>query len=167
MLRESECIVCYSDILYHPDHIDALIHAPGDLSITYDELWRNLWEARFEHPLLDAETFSCKRGKLLGIGHRAEKLEDIQGQYMGLTLIRPDGWQKLEKSISQMRFDEINSLDMTSLFNRVISHDLEINTVPVKGRWCEVDSAADLNLYNNKLKSEEHWSHDWRWEYTI
>ena len=56
-LQADSCIVSYADIVYHPDHVRALAQAPGDLAITYDRLWQELWADRFHDPLRDAETF--------------------------------------------------------------------------------------------------------------
>lgn len=162
LLRETDCILCYGDILFHPGHVGALYSTPADIAITYDRHWRALWEARFEQPLQDAETFVSKSGHLLEIGGRAERLEHIRGQYMGLTLIRPPAWARIEGELSRMSPQEIDRLDMTALFRRLLSTGAEIRAVPVEGRWCEVDSPADIDLYRSKLATIE-WDHDWRW----
>ena len=50
-------LVSYSDIVYDPAHVSRLLAAPGDVAITYDAKWAELWSRRFDDPLSDAETF--------------------------------------------------------------------------------------------------------------
>ena len=61
ILEKETCIISYSDIVYHPNILKNLIAAKGNISITYDVLWKNLWKKRFKNPLDDAETFIIKK----------------------------------------------------------------------------------------------------------
>ena len=84
-LERDDCIVSYSDIVYHPEILQRLILHPGEVVISYDRQWLPLWSERFENPLMDAETFRLRQnGALESIGDRAQAVSDIQGQYMGL-----------------------------------------------------------------------------------
>lgn len=162
-LREDTCLVSYADIVYHPDHIKALVEASGDVVISYDQLWRPLWELRFSDPLADAETFVVdSAGIVLEIGQRATSLEQIQGQYMGLLKFTPRGWKQVEAVLNDMDQATLDGLDMTSLLQRLIKSGVKIHTAKIKGKWCEADSENDLNIYSKKIESE--WTHDWRWE---
>ena len=48
----------------------------------------------------------------------------------------------------------------------LISNKVDIYTVPVDGKWCEIDSESDLRTYNEKLEealqNNIKWKHDWR-----
>ena len=55
---------------------------------------------------------------------------------------------------------------MTSLLQLLLKDGVEIDTTPVNGRWCEVDSETDLRLYEHKLE-HPNWTHDWRWETAV
>ena len=48
--------------------IDQLTKSKGDIVITYDPNWLNLWKMRFEDPLMDAENFRIKNNILEDIG---------------------------------------------------------------------------------------------------
>lgn len=164
LLRAGPCLMSYSDIAYHPDHVRALAACPGDIAITYDDLWHELWSARFEDPLSDAETFLQEDGLLKTIGGRTRALSDIQGQYMGLVLFRPAGWSLAEHKLSEMG-PAADKLDMTSLLRALLSERATIHAVPVSGRWCEADNQDDLALYESKIHDPgaSPWTHDWRW----
>lgn len=147
-LQRDVCIISYSDIVYPSQHIEELLQASGDIVITYDREWRKLWQTRFEDPLADAETFRIDpEGMLLEIGGKARTLEEIQGQYMGLLKFTPAGWNHAMEYASTLDPRERDRLDMTALLKGLIRSGVPVRTIPVDGRWYEVDSERDLQLY--------------------
>ena len=163
-LRADECIVSYGDIVYHPAAVEALAASQADVAITYDRLWKQLWSDRFEDPLSDAETFRrTSDGFLQEIGHRASSLSDVEGQYMGLLKFTTAGWGQIKRLLSSAAPSELDQLDMTTLLGGLLSAGIPIAAIPVDGRWCEVDSADDLDLYAERLSQVIPWRHDWRW----
>lgn len=148
-LKQFTCIVSYSDIFYSPATVSALLDCEAPLAISYDPHWRAIWQARFEDPLSDAETF-CLDGDnkyVINIGARAQSLDEIQGQYMGLIRIAPDGWAQVEAYLNQLSSSEIDRLDMTGLLSALIAQGRKIGAVPQVGGWGEIDSAEDLSVY--------------------
>lgn len=164
-LEQHDCLVSYSDIVYHPDILTQLAANPGDLVISHDRHWLPLWRDRFEDPLEDAETLRLDAaGRLAAIGSRAEHLEEIEGQYMGLLKITPNGWDSIRGLLEGLPEADRNRLDMTALLQRLLREGAEIHAIPIHGRWCEVDSGSDLEVYEQRLGQTGEWSHDWRWE---
>jgi choline kinase len=164
ILERHECVIAYSDILYHPDHVNNLIKGHEDIRITYDIDWNDLWQLRFTDPLVDAEPFLQENRRLCHIGGRATSIEDIQGQYMGLLFMRPSGWRRVCRVLNELTSAQLDSLDITALLSLLLERKAVIETIPVKGKWCEVDSSQDLKLYTHLLSQEDKtWSHDWRW----
>lgn len=164
-LEHDDCLVAYSDIVYHPEIITQLAQHSGDLVISHDLDWLQLWRERFDNPLDDAETFRCDaHGRLIAIGKRTDRLENIEGQYMGLIKITPGGWEQICRLLNSLPQQERNQLDMTALLQSLLTTGVNIDASPVHGRWCEVDCENDLKIYKECLKSTQDWSHDWRWE---
>lgn len=162
-LEAEPCLVSYSDIVYHPESVRALAEVEATLAITYDRLWRPLWEDRFADPLTDAEAFRLSpTGDLRAIGGNADSTEAIEGQYMGLLKFTPSGWSAVTDLRTQCTPAERDKMDMTSLLGRLLDGGVRIAAVPVAGRWCEVDNARDLHLYETRLQAAEAWAHDWR-----
>lgn len=152
-LRAEPCVVSYADIVYPADTVRRLVDTPGDLVITYDLDWLDLWSLRFDEPLEDAETFRVDgRGMLTEIGGRARTVDEIAGQYMGLLKFTPAGWAKVEAHLSGVSAADYDRLDMTALLRRLIQAGVTINTVAVRGRWYEVDSVRDLTLYQTVIE---------------
>lgn len=164
-LERDDAIVAYADIVYHADIVAALAAAAGDIVVAYDRLWRDLWCARFEAPLADAETFETQGGRLTEIGGRAAELDDIRGQFMGLMKFTPAGWRRTAAYLAGLVPAERDRLDSTALLSRLLAAGIEVRTVGVDGRWCEFDNQRDLDVCESMLGGEPgecRWAHDWR-----
>lgn len=165
ILRRETCLVLYSDIVYHPDILRAMLSVDGDICIAYDTLWESLWRLRFPDPLADAETFREEQGRLMEIGNRADSLTEIRGQYMGILRFSPRGWNAVSETLDRLDRQVRARLDMTTLLRRLLAQGQGIRCCPVAGRWCEVDSATDIAAYEAAIAAavkQAPWSHDWR-----
>lgn len=151
-LKSDTCIVSYSDIFYESEAVRHLLDCKALLAVTYDANWRQLWERRFENPLDDAETFRMNPdGSLAEIGNKPDSIESVEGQYMGLLRITPEGWKEISRIRNLLSAGECDRMHMTGTLQRVIQEDrVRIAAVPYRGDWGEVDSAADLDAYASK-----------------
>jgi choline kinase len=153
-LSDDEALVSYSDIIYSPETAKQVANADGDLVIAYHTGWRALWEARFDDPLSDAETFRAgDDGHLIEIGGKAESMDQIRGQYMGLITIRPAGWRAIREHVDALEPAVLDRLDMTSLLSQLVARGVKIQTVPISGLWYEVDTESDWRLYQSMLEA--------------
>jgi len=153
-LRSGPVLVGYGDIFYRSDLVRRLAAAPGPLVVTYDRNWRQLWTRRFADPLADAETFRLDAaGRLLEIGGKTTRIEDIQGQYMGLFKFTPPAWNVVEALLQSLDAAVLNRLDVTGLLGRLlVANEFPIVTLPTDGQWGEIDCPEDVQLYQDMLK---------------
>jgi choline kinase len=143
-------LVCYTDIVYTPAAVEALAASTADIAITQDPNWKILWGARFADPLGDAETFLISAdGRLQEIGGKTTRIEDIQGQYMGLLKFSPQGWKIIHEHLAAVPAEICDRLDMTGLIARLLAASIPVQTVATPCPWAEVDHTEDLNLYEN------------------
>ena len=156
-LRSAPVIVSYADIFYRGALVHGLIGAPGKLVISYDRTWRRLWTRRFSDPLSDAETFRLgTSGELLEIGRKTGRIEDIEGQYMGLIKVTPTAWSAIEALLATLDQPTRDRLDVTGLLRRLLaSKAISINTFGTDGQWGEIDSPADVDLYESMVRDHE------------
>lgn len=146
-LRDQPTIVSYGDIFYPSSAVAALRETDADIAITYDSEWRALWCDRFADPLSDAETFELDGNRVIEIGRRAESLDRIQGQFMGLLKFTPAGWLAVENYVASLSVDRADRLDMTSLLSALIDRGQHVEGVRVAGGWGEIDNPGDVALY--------------------
>lgn len=152
-LASDECIVSYADLFYTADPIKALISAPpSPIALTYDPDWRKLWEKRFGNPLDDAETFRLHsdRHTLAEIGQKPQRVEDVEGQYMGLLRFSPPGWQAVTALRASLPAAQRDRMHMTGTLQALIeSSSVNIQAIASRTRWGEVDTQEDLHIYNS------------------
>ena len=148
-LQDRACVVSYADLFYEPSAIRLLTATATPLAITYDPDWLELWSRRFANPLSDAETFRIDaKGVLQEIGGRAAHVNDIQGQYMGLLRIEPQGWREMQRMAQALQLHEQDALHMTGLLQKVISAgELPVRALAYYEEWGEIDSPSDLAAY--------------------
>jgi L-glutamine-phosphate cytidylyltransferase len=156
-LRSGPVIVSYADIFYRSELVRGLAAASGELVISYDRAWRRLWTRRFADPLADAETFRINAtGQLLEIGGRTTRIEDIEGQYMGLLKFTPPAWSAVEALLRTLDASIRDRLDVTGLLRRLLTaKELPIGTFGTDGQWGEIDNPDDVVLYQNMIRKGE------------
>jgi L-glutamine-phosphate cytidylyltransferase len=156
-LRSGPVIVSYSDIFYRSELVRGLAGTPGQLVVSYDRAWRHLWSLRFADPLADAETFRINAaGQLLEIGSKTTRIEDIQGQYIGLLKFTPPAWSAVELLLGTLEAPVRNSLDVTGLLRRLLAAKaLPIGTFGTEGQWGEIDNPQDVALYLDMIRNGE------------
>lgn len=148
-LKDSPCIVSYSDIFYGPTAVQSLITSEASLAVTYDPDWLALWTERFGDPLLDAETFRLTpAGTLAEIGNKPKSADEVQGQYMGLLRFTPQGWAEIVRLRAASTPQQRDNVHMTNTLQQVIEAGrVPIHALAYSGKWGEVDSSEDLALY--------------------
>lgn len=152
-LRTDTVIVSYADIFYRADVIKGLSNTPGPIAITYDRQWLSLWSRRFANPLSDAETFRVSpAGQLIEIGSKTTRIEDIEGQYMGLLKFTPPAWIIIESLLGSLEGPVRDRLDMTGLLRRLLAASaVPIATYATDGQWGEIDNPEDVQLYRQMI----------------
>lgn len=148
-LKNSECVISYSDIFYSSDGVKSLINSSENIAVTYDKDWLKIWEKRFHNPLLDAETFRTdKNGYLIEIGNKPDSIAEVEGQYMGLLRMSPEGWEEINRIRAELPADLVDQMHMTGTLQRVIQKGrVLVKAIQYNGEWGEVDSGEDLAAY--------------------
>jgi len=149
-LESDTCIVSYSDIVYSSNAVRTLMNAMGDIVITYDPNWEGLWSMRFPDPLSDAETFKLSGDLVTEIGNKANSIDEINGQFMGLIKITEKGWKSINKYLNFFEKKDVDMMDTTKLLQGLIGSGINIHAVPISDLWMEVDSEKDIKVYEKE-----------------
>ncbi len=167
-LSGTPVVVAYADLLYQPRLLTALVDNGGQIGTVVDLNWLDLWRIRFNDPLDDAETLRLSdRNTIIDIGRKPKRLEEIEGQYVGLTYFSPEGatqFAEAHRSIS--RWDNSKSprdCYFTDVLRALVSRDFAIEAVATDSGWLEFDSGDDLAVYQDLLDRNElgkYWSQD-------
>lgn len=148
---EGDVLICYGDIVYSREVLQAVLKSKADIAVAIDLDWESYWRARNENPLDDAETLKlAPDGRILEIGQKPNSLAEIEGQYMGLMKFSANGVQLLKKTFQDARTTGVilgkplEKAYMTDLLQAMIDLGYRLDAVSVHGGWVEVDTVGDL-----------------------
>ena len=83
-LMDREFVTTYSDILYGPEIVRALVDSRDDLALGVDTDWREHYRPRSMHPPHDAEKLIARDGRVVRV-HRAIPSEEATGEFIGVA----------------------------------------------------------------------------------
>lgn len=164
LLRGQSTLICYGDIAIKASTLKKIAGHPGDIVVTSNREWHSLWSARFDNPLIDAESFSQTNGVLTKIGSPPKSIDDIKGQFMGVIKFTPDGWAWFESLIPKDISKQL-ALDTTKILSLLVSRGIAIHVIEVDGGWIEIDNARDLDVCHSMIEMSTKnlpCIHDWR-----
>lgn len=148
-----DVIVSYSDIVYAPGILRALLRDDADLALTVDRRWRDLWRRRMEDPLADAESMKLDAtGHITELGAVPADEHDIQGQYMGLIRFGARAAERVVRFYhgldpdARYRGRTLDGMFMTTFLQLVIDRLMPVKAVLVDGGWVEIDTLSDLDV---------------------
>ena len=160
-------IISYGDIIFEKKVLQQLIECNENLAVVIDKNWKKLWKTRFNNPSEDAESLIIdENGYIQNIGQKTKNIDEIQGQYIGLTKFQNEGIRNIidfyekAKNLSFQGKNLLNSTVsfeqsyMTDLLQGLINNNCKIMSVPINGGWLEVDSINDYNLYKKKYEEK-------------
>jgi choline kinase len=150
-----DVLIAYGDIVYEPRLVDALRATRTGIGVVVDRQWRRLWDLRMEDPLADAETLRLDAdGYLVELGRKPERASDIEGQYVGLVLVRAgravafcDRYDALAPDGDYEGRDR-DHMFMTAYLQLLVDDGERIDALTVDGGWLEVDTIDDLRAYD-------------------
>lgn len=154
MTGDEDLVVAYGDIVYEPNVLTALLTCDAPVCVVIDSAWEAYWSMRMTDPLQDAETLKlADDGRIVELGRRPNSLAEIQGQYIGLIKFSGASLAGLLEAYDRMNraasYDgkSFDQMYMTSFLQHLIDSSWQVQSVPVKNGWLEVDTLADLELY--------------------
>ena len=161
---DTDFIICYGDIVVSPSIVATLLEAPFEFSVVSDRIWLEYWTQRFDEPLIDAESFSINAsGNLVCVGRRAQNVNEIQGQYIGLIKVTGAARIQFTKRLRQFCEDEetykiAKKAYMTDFLQTLIDEGVQIKPVFVNGGWIEIDNPNDINaaVDSGRLQNIDH-----------
>lgn len=159
MQEGEDLIISYGDIVYTPEVFKKLLATEGDVVVTADLDWYDLWKLRMENPLDDAETFKMSEGgKVRELGKKPNSREDAEAQYIGL--IKVAGHKVVEfiayyhalNKMAQYDGQDFYNIYMTSFIQSIIDSGWNVRASLINRGWLEVDSVEDLKVYEKQIK---------------
>ena len=155
-----QTIVSYGDIIFEKKVLDKLIQSKADFSVIVDKNWKRYWEIRFDNPLNDAESLKIDTDdNITSIGKKTQKIDEIEGQYIGLMKFQNTGLEKIKKFYEKIKSQSTNNSNpinpfvsfqqsfMTDFLQCLINDGCKLKAVEIENGWLELDTINDYNKY--------------------
>jgi len=169
---EGPVVLTYSDIVFTPAVVGALMDAPGDAALVIDRQFRDIYDGRTEHPLPEAEVADLDpAGNVHRVGKRSLPPDEAFGEFIGLMKLSAEGsrwmrdaWRALREEYRGreyqpfQRADRFRNAYLTDILQHLIDAGRPMVPVPIDGSWREIDTVQDLQRAEELLQSpEEEW----------
>ena len=151
-------LICYGDIIYSQKVLAKVLNTKHDITVASDEDWFAYWSERCDDPLDDAETFQKgEDGKVKSLGQKPESKDDVEGQFIGLIKLSPNGCEELHTVYHACKDDQecsenawgsgrpLANAYMTDIMNYFASMG-KLHYQPINRVWFEVDNRRDLAI---------------------
>lgn len=170
---EGPVLLTYSDIVFTPDVVRALIDTDGDICLTIDRDFADIYDGRTEHPLEEAEVAGLdEHGRVRRVGKRALPAERAYGEFIGLAKLTGRGtswftgaWAELDQLYAGrdhepfQRATAFRNAYLTDLLQHLIDAGHPLTPSPIRGSWREIDTVQDLQRADSLIGSA---AKDWK-----
>ena len=155
-------LLSYSDIFYNASVLAAVARSPAPIGVAVDRQWLPYWRRRFEDVVSNAETLRWGEAEaILDIGRKPERIEDIEGQYIGLLEFQGAGVGALREFMQDRMVrtsrdapPPLEVMYMTDVLRGLIDAGHQVKGVAINGGWLEIDTPSDLELARQLVRKE-------------
>lgn len=158
-----DVIVSYSDIIYEPRVVSALLNSQAEISVVIDCSWRNLFSLRSDDAASIAESCELRGENLVSVGQPLARNENPKGQYIGLMRFSASGLRALTDVYDELLQTKagqpwrnascFQNAYFTDLLQEMIDRGHDIKTVRVNGGWMEFDTQRDFHVACDLLET--------------
>jgi len=162
-----ETIITYGDIIFKKSVIQNLLNDKSEILIPSDLNWESYWRLRNEDPLLDAESFvKLDSKKVKSLGQKAIRIEDIQGQFIGVIKLSSNGIKDILREYDKCLISKeckmnawqsgrtLKNAFMTDLLNN-LAYKNKLSYIEINRGWFEIDTIKDYEIVCKKIRKNQ------------
>ncbi len=166
-IMDDDVIVSYGDVIFDENILKSIVDFEGLIGLGIDFDWKKNYEGRNESLMQEAtvaqfDNHSCirivdgrelKKSKNETISSLNNSKNIKTGEFVGLMKLSKIGSSKFIQLYNKLinshsgKFHESDSiLDayFTDMLQELIDNDVKIFSIPVEGKWCEIDTIEDV-----------------------
>lgn len=148
----------YSDIVYTPSVMKAVVESSHDIALVIDRRWHEAYEGRHDHPVAQAELAEVHGEKVLKVGKQVGP-DAAVGEFIGLAKFSARGAEIMREVFEDVRANTgdddpfhaatlFRKSYLTDLFLELIARGHDVGAVFIDGGWREIDTVQDLERVN-------------------
>jgi len=151
---KNDVLVLYSDIIFELKILKQILDSKGDISIAIDMTWEKMYEGRTEHPKSEAENVQLNKAKkIIKIKKNIKNENNDVGEFLGIVKFSPYGSELFVKQYEELIKTHVGTFQqapsvlkayLTDMIQELIDSKIDVEPVIISGKWCEIDTAQDL-----------------------
>ncbi|MGD9856709.1 MAG: NTP transferase domain-containing protein [Planctomycetaceae bacterium] len=163
-LMDEPFVCCYSDVLFTPAIVKAVLQCPEDIVLGVDTGWLARYEHRTEHPSDDAEKVTVANGAVTRV-HREIPEAEAYGEFIGLAKFSSAGAAALRQDYHRRRkqftgrpYREAKVFEkayLIHLLQDMLESGRRMAHADTPGGYIEVDTQQDFE-YARRFWTERH-----------
>ncbi len=163
-LMDEPFLCCYSDVLFTPAIVEAIVKNDNEMALGVDTEWLTRYVHRTEHPSDDAEKVIVQNGSVTRI-HREIPEAAAYGEYIGLAKFSTSGASALKdayharrEQFAQEPYREAKVFEkayLIHLLQDMIEQGQSMMHVDTPGGYIEVDTQQDFD-YARQFWTSQH-----------
>lgn len=161
---KEELIICYSDVVFHPSMIKALLQQDNEVVIVTKELVEKRYQGKSGDVIRKIEKVQSEAGLVTKIGKNPNLLLNANDEFVGVLKLTKQGTLNLKRILeenleqsNQETFQEAENFQkayLTDLLQEAISQGQPIYRMQTEGAWMELDFERSLSDFVFGTKGE-------------
>tara|TARA_B100001057_G_scaffold500744_1_gene617520 strand:+ start:3268 stop:3996 length:729 start_codon:yes stop_codon:yes gene_type:complete len=151
-IKSDDICVIYADILFQAKDLKKIILSKKKIITLVDTKWLKKWKLKSNFKE-DLEELKLKGNRVVAIGKKTNKINNIDGRYVGITKFSKSVVQKFkEKKILKKFLINNRKLDFTTFLMKLINNNFNVYALKKELDWHEFDTKQDFKNYEKDFK---------------
>ena len=151
-IKSDDICVIYADILFQAKDLKKIILSKKKIITLVDTKWLKKWKLKSNFKE-DLEELKLKKNRVVAIGKKTNKINNIDGRYVGITKFSKSIVQKFkEKKILKKFLINNIKLDFTTFLMKLINNNFNVYALKKELDWHEFDTKQDFKNYEKDFK---------------
>ena len=152
-----DVVIIFGDIIFNELILQQILNSKSDITMSVDMNWKKSYQNRTDNLFEDADKVLIKNEKAIQIFKKSKNKNDeyIIGEFIGLIKFSKDAIKKLITEYEKLEFshngkfhdaESLQKAKLIDILQELLEKKIEINTISVSGKWCEIDTVEDLAI---------------------
>ncbi len=151
-IKSDDICVIYADILFQAKDLKKIILSKKKIITLVDTKWLQKWKLKSNFKE-DLEELKLNRNRVVAIGKKTNKIDDIDGRYVGITKFSKSIIQDFKKKKILEKFLLNNlKLDFTTFLMKLINNNFNVYALKKELDWHEFDTKQDFKNYEKDFR---------------
>ena len=161
---DDELIICYSDVVFHPSMIEALLQQDENAVIVTKKLTEERFQGKSGDVIHKIEKVQTNEESVIQIGKRPALLPDASDEFVGVLKLTKQGTSRLRRilednltGLSKGTFQEADNFQqayLTDLLQEAIEQGQPVHIMQTEDTWMELDFESSLSNFVFGTKAE-------------